>query len=60
MPARCKCRYSNPICYTLAGSSGTVQFTGLDPGVYTVRVIVRDTDREMAVESASFDIPGSA
>ena len=53
MPAWCKCRYN----YTPAGSSGTVQFTGLDPGIYTLMVIVRDTNRDRAVERASFVIP---
>ena len=54
------CHINNRKCYTLAGSSGTVQFTGLDPGIYTLRVIVRDINRDRAVERESFVIPGPA
>ena len=39
-----------------AGSSGTVMFTDLAPGTYTLRVIVR-SNRERAVQRARFVIP---
>ena len=43
----------------LAGSSGSVQFTDVAPGSYTLRVIVRSSSRERVVERARVSVPAN-